>query len=115
MGSGFSRTRAMAYLVAIAMLLMSAKALAVPACPIPITLTQPDGMSFEATLWGDEWSSGVETVDGYTVIQDPITGYWEYARRSAGGDLAQSGLRPGVHDPAGEGIQVGLRPPWISR
>lgn len=110
MGSRFSRTSVMAFVAAIAMLLISAEALAVPACPIPITLTQPDGTSFGATLWGDEWSGGVETVDGYTVLQDPITGYWEYARRSAGGDLEQSGLRPGVHDPAGEGIQVRLRP-----
>jgi len=110
MGSRFSRTSVITYLVAIVAFLTSAKALAVPACPIPITLTQPDGTSFEATLWGDEWSSGLETADGYTVLQDQITGYWEYARRSAGGDLEQSGLRPRVHDPAGEGIQVRLRP-----
>jgi hypothetical protein len=82
----------------------------VPACPIPITLTQPDGASFEAALWGDEWSSGVETAEGYTVLQDPITGYWEYARRAASGNLELTGLRPGLHDLAGEGIEVGLRP-----
>ena len=110
MDSRFRRTSVMAYLVAIAMLLISAEALAVPACPIPITLTQPDGTSFRATLWGDEWLNGAETMDGYAVVQDQVTGYWEYARRSVKGDLMPSGLRPGPHDPAIEGIERGLRP-----
>ena len=110
MGSRFSRTPVMVCLVAIAMLLIPAEALAVPACPVPITLTQPDGASFEATLWGDEWLNGAETLDGYTVVQDPVTGYWEYANRATSGDLEPSGLRPGVHDVAGEGIETGLRP-----
>ena len=110
MNSRGNRVTTVLWGIAIALLLMPMRAFAVPACPVPIMLTQPDGTSFEAMLWGDEWLSGAETADGYTVLQDPSTGYWEYARRSSGGDLAPSGFRPGAHDPAGEGIQIRLRP-----
>lgn len=106
----FRRAWALAFVAAMAMFLVSAKALAVPACPGPIMLAQPDGALFEATLWGDERSGGAETSNGYTVLQNHITGYWEYARRSPDGGLEPSGLRPGEHDPESEGIHPRLRP-----
>lgn len=49
-----------------------------PAAPIEHTLFQPDGSELIAKQWGDEWSNGFETLDGYTIIQDDL-GWWVYA------------------------------------
>lgn len=51
---------------------------AAPAAPIEQTLLQPDGSSFPSLQWGDEWSNGFETMDGYTILQDG-SGWWVYA------------------------------------
>ena len=51
---------------------------AAPAAPIEHPLFQPDGSSFRARQWGDEWSNGFETMDGYTILQDG-SGWWVYA------------------------------------
>ena len=96
MGSRFSRTSVITYLVAIVAFLMSANALAVPASPDVHILTQPDGTSFEAILWGDERLHGLETSEGYTIVLSESTGFWEYARVSLSGELEPSGMRVGV-------------------
>jgi M6 family metalloprotease-like protein len=63
-------------------------ALATPADPnARRLLIQPDGKSFPARIWGDEYYHGYETVDGYTVIRDFKDGYWKYARRGPTGRL----------------------------
>jgi len=59
---------------------------AAPAAPVEITLVQPDGSSFAARQWGDEWSNGFETVDGYTIMQAG-DGWWVYATVDASGVL----------------------------
>jgi M6 family metalloprotease-like protein len=56
---------------------------AAPAAPIVLSLTQPDGTQFEAVPWGDEWLNGMETIEDYTIIQDPVSDYWVYARASS--------------------------------
>ena len=43
-------------------------------------LEQPDGTTFSAKLWGDETGHGWETLDGYTIVNDPATRAWHYAR-----------------------------------
>ncbi|MEW5960093.1 MAG: M6 family metalloprotease domain-containing protein, partial [Chloroflexota bacterium] len=44
------------------------------------TIVQPDGITtFEARVWGDERVSGLETLAGYTVLQDSRSNYWFYA------------------------------------
>ncbi|HQN43891.1 MAG TPA: M6 family metalloprotease domain-containing protein [Anaerolineaceae bacterium] len=58
-------------------------AAAAPAAPIDITLTQPDGSTFTARQWGDEWSNGMETLDGYTIMQ-AADGWWVYAAVDGG-------------------------------
>ena len=55
------------------------RALAAPAFPGEVPVTQPDGTTFGAVGWGDETSHGLETVDGYTIIQDEASGFWVYA------------------------------------
>ena len=71
-----------------------------PAAPGEFTLTQPDGSTFQAYQWGDEWNHGIETVEGYSILKDPQTGYWVYAALLSDGSLA-----PGLAD--GELLVVG--------
>ncbi len=51
---------------------------AAPAAPIEHTLIQPDGSELIVKQWGDEWSNGYETLDGYTIIQDDQD-WWVFA------------------------------------
>ena len=41
----------------------------VPACPYPISYTQPDGSSLTINLKGDKILNWAKTTDGYTVIK----------------------------------------------
>ena len=85
--------------------LFTGRAEASPASPVVITLTQPDGSTFSARAWGDEWNNGVETVDGYSIVRTPA-GWWAYAALQADGSLAPAlaGTQPllvGIHAPDG--------------
>lgn len=60
-------------------LLAAHPAAAVPAFPDPVILAQPDGTVIVALPFGDEWDNGYETLDGYTLIQETTSGYWQYA------------------------------------
>ncbi len=73
------------------------------------TLTQPDGTTFQARPWGDEWMSGWETEDGYTITQN-AHGCWMYAVMSASGGFAATAYIAGIDDPAAAGIPKGVRP-----
>ena len=55
------------------------------------TFAQPDGTVLLLRLWGDEFAHGWETLDGYTVVYNTRTDYWEYAVRDGSGWLAPSG------------------------
>lgn len=59
---------------------------AAPAAPIDHTLTQPDGSTFTARQWGDEWSNGFETIEGFTILQTQ-DGWWAFAELAADGKL----------------------------
>ena len=50
-----------------------------PTAPIEQILFQPDDTSLLVRQWGDEWSNGFETLDGYTIVQDE-DGWWVYAQ-----------------------------------
>ncbi|TPG19331.1 M6 family metalloprotease domain-containing protein [Pedococcus bigeumensis] len=66
----------------------------------PRVLTQPDGTALTVRAVGDGVSHGVETLDGYAVVQTP-TGRWEYAAgRAANGKLKPSGKVVGRDRPA---------------
>lgn len=45
----------------------------------PITLTQPNGVEINVFVSGDEYYSWIHDKDGYTIIQNPTTGYYCYA------------------------------------
>ena len=50
----------------------------------PVTLTQPDGEQLQCFVSGDEFFNWVHDADGYTIIQDPDTGYYKYAIKKNG-------------------------------
>ncbi len=94
---------------------------AVPAAPQTYTIAQPDGTNFQARGKGDEWHNWTETEDGYTIIKDTASGYWEYAVPAATDKRAvlnklssktarlfRSGLKVGIDAPVG--IEKGLIP-----
>ena len=74
----------------IGFILTSANLFAVPAYPLPIDVKQPDGITLNITLKGDEYVSWAESSDGYTLLRNS-NNFWEYAQRNAQGDLALSG------------------------
>ena len=85
----------------VASVLFGPTANAAPAAPTVFTLRQPNGVTFPARLWGDEWNHGTETTDGYTIVKDSRTGYWTYAEQATNGRLRGSELEVGIDQPAG--------------
>lgn len=94
---------------------------AVPASPFPNIVKQPDGVEIEIYRKGDERANWSETKDGYSIVKNENTGYWEYAlleikREISGGKetfrlvLVPSGIvcRPDLKLP--EGWPKGLHP-----
>ncbi len=72
--------------------------------------TQSDGRKIKLKGWGDQSRALFETLDGYTVIKNPLTGFHEYAKLSDDGtSLAPSGLRVGLEDPKVQGLPKHLR------
>ena len=74
------------------------------------TFTQPDGSTLHVRGWGDQHYAVFETLDGYTVVKDPHTGFWEVAEISA--DRMHLEPTPGAHsrpDGGRMGIQRGVR------
>ena len=87
-------------------LLWMEEAGAVVAAPVEQTLRQTDGSEFPARQWGDKWSHGWETAEGYTVIRDKVTGNWTYAVTDGRGKLAASSLVVGIELPVGLKMQI---------
>jgi M6 family metalloprotease-like protein len=83
---------------------------------IPQELTQPDGLQIVCFLTGDEFHVRLHDADNYTIIQDPATGYYVYAR-SAGIGLTATNLIVGRDDPRRSGLIPGadLAPEEIRR
>jgi M6 family metalloprotease-like protein len=70
---------------------LAAGAHAAPADPNAIvTLKQPDGRTFKAHIWGDEYIHGYEALNGRTVVLEWRTKTWKYAERGVRGRLKPS-------------------------
>lgn len=75
------------------------------------TFTNPDGSPVHVTGWGNQFSAVFETPEGYTVVKDPQTGYFEFARLSDdGAELVPTGARVNVADPVALGLPQHIRP-----
>lgn len=86
---------------------------AAPAAPIDHVLAQPDGTTFIARQWGDEWQNGFETIEGYTILQES-DGWWVYAVAMQDGALVSSAwnapVRRLVAVDSPQGLPLHLRP-----
>jgi M6 family metalloprotease-like protein len=84
---------------------------AVEAVPVLFELRQPDGSTFRARSWGDEWQNGTETVEGYTILRNAQTGRWVYAERNPAGRFVPSNRVVGRDLPVGIPRRVRPRAP----
>jgi len=73
----------------------------------PQTLTQPDGKIVHCLASGDEFHNWLHDETGYTIIQDPETGYYVYANLISD-KLVSTSYIAGQIDPAIMGLQPGL-------
>lgn len=74
------------------------------------TFTQPDGTIFQVRGWGDQHHAVFETLEGYTIVKDPSTGFFQYASVSPDAeDLQPTGARPNFINPQNLGLSRGLR------
>ncbi len=73
---------------------------AVPVLQQDVTISQPSGDEFVAVPYGDEWSSGYETVSGYTIVQS-VDGFWYYATAGPEGALSPSPVKADAAPPSG--------------
>jgi len=83
------------YLCSLLLLLPYNISFAVPAIPFQIEMKQPDGNNFQGYLRGDEWFNWRETTDGRVIIQNPDTGFFEFAliqKLATGDQLIPSGI-----------------------
>ena len=76
-----------------------------------IAWNQPDGTKLLlSAVFGDENNNvTLYSIDGYTVIQDPETRFWCWARQSEEGDLESTGLPVHTHDPDELGLEKNIR------
>jgi M6 family metalloprotease-like protein len=71
---------------------------------------QPDGSSFEIRLFGDEFYAVAETLDGYVVVQDPMTKFFSYAKLAKDGNSFEStGIKAGSQIPQKLSLEKKIR------
>ena len=86
------------------------QAMAINASPHAFEEVQPDGTRVRLHVRGDERFNWLEDTEGYTVIRDPGSREYRYARRLADGRLAPGNLRVGRDNPRIAGLQRRLKP-----
>jgi len=74
------------------------------------TFTQPDGSQIKVKGWGNQHEAVFETFDGYTIVKDPTTGFYQYANLSDDKNyLEPTGVKVGLVDPEILGLVKHLR------
>lgn len=74
---------------------------------VPQTLIQPNGDTLHCYASGDEFFNYLHDKAGYTIIQNPVTGYYVYAVQN-GDDIAASEYIAGKVAPASVGLTPGI-------
>lgn len=87
--------------------------LAVQANPNPIKVKQPDGTEITIYINGDEFYSWYEDADGYTVVKNPQTKYFSYAKQDSFGDLKPTEHIVGKVSPKMLGIKESLKDEYM--
>lgn len=74
------------------------------------TFTNPDGSTIRVRGSGNQYYAVFETLDGYTVVKDPETGFYKYAQLSEDqSDLVPTDAKAGEVDPRSLGLQPHIR------
>lgn len=74
------------------------------------TFTQPDGTQFQVRGRGDQHYAVFETLEGFTIIQDPETGFYCYARANEDArELESTGVRVGIVEPGSLALSPHIR------
>jgi M6 family metalloprotease-like protein len=82
---------------------------------VPVRVHQPDGVILECLASGDEYYNWLHDGEGYTIVQDPSSGFYVYALR-AKGRLSPSVLVAGRVNPAASGLEKWIvDPPDVMR
>jgi hypothetical protein len=76
---------------------------------VPQSLRQPDGRILECLASGDEFYNWLHDRAGYTILQDPASGFYVYAAKGPDGRLVPTSWIPGAVDPASVGLIKGVR------
>ncbi|TSA37618.1 MAG: M6 family metalloprotease domain-containing protein [Porphyromonadaceae bacterium] len=74
---------------------------------VPQTFTQPDGTILKCFATGDEYHHWLHDANNFTILQDPVTGFYVYAIRS-GSKLVPTSFIAGKTDPVTIGLQPGV-------
>jgi M6 family metalloprotease-like protein len=89
--------------------------MSVPFAGKEFTFHNPDGSEITVLGWGNQFAAVFETLDGYTVLKDPGSGYFHYAKPTSDlRDMVASGTPVGAADPSTLGIPQHLRLPLAS-
>ncbi|MGC4115373.1 MAG: M6 family metalloprotease domain-containing protein [Myxococcales bacterium] len=99
-----------AVLAALAALLVPARAAAMPMPPRPVQVKNADGTTLTVRMFGDEFLSWAEDLDGYTLAYDRADGAWHYAKAGKDGRLTPLKARPGRASPAALKLKKHLKP-----
>ncbi|HXV80433.1 MAG TPA: M6 family metalloprotease domain-containing protein [Candidatus Binatia bacterium] len=84
--------------------------MAMPFIGKTFTFTQPDGTKIQVRGWGDQHYAVFETMDGYTVVKNPSTGFYEVAQLSNDATRLEPAPGPrGNLDGGRAGVPAGLR------
>src|SRR5688572_1249862 len=75
------------------------------------TFTQPDGSKLSVRGWGNQERAVFETAEGFTIVRDPTTGFYQYAAVSSDGDdLVATGFEADKVNPRNLGLAPRVRP-----
>ncbi len=74
---------------------------------VPVTVRQPDGQVLHCLASGDEFHNWLHDKDGFTIMQDPTTGFYVYAAKTGSG-LAATALVAGRSDPVKAGLPTNV-------
>jgi M6 family metalloprotease-like protein len=100
--------RAFPGIVFLLLLISAPLAQGAPIRNLPVTKVQPDGSVINCFASGDEYYNWLHDAAGFTIVDDPATGYYVYAVQD-GASLVASGYVVGRVEPAALGLTPNLR------
>jgi len=96
-----------ALLIVMFLILITSLLMGAPLRNVPTEVNQPDGTNFKCFMTGDEYYHRIHDAKGYTIIQNPSTGWFVYAEKQ-GLELVPSIHVPGEADPVALGLTPNL-------